>query len=172
MRRVATIAFGTFLLDQVSKLIVVWGLGLVDRGVIEVWPPYLIFRMAWNRGVNFGLFAHGADLVRWALIVMALAISVWVWRWIARDGQSVWARAAAGLLIGGALGNVVDRLVYGAVADFLNMSCCGFENPYAFNIADVAIFVGALGLVVFAGDGTKGGKRPPATRMSKRDKTP
>jgi signal peptidase II len=61
----------------------------------------------------------------------------------------------AGVLIGGALGNVVDRVVYGAVADFLNMSCCGIENPYAFNVADVAIFVGALGLVFFA-DGKKG----------------
>ena len=51
------------------------------------------------------------------------------------------------------MGNVVDRLIYGAVADFLNMSCCGIENPYAFNVADIAIFAGALGLVVFTGKG-------------------
>ena len=57
----------------------------------------------------------------------------------------------AGLLIGGALGNVVDRVLYGAVADFLNMSCCGIENPFAFNVADVAIFAGAIGLVLFTG---------------------
>jgi signal peptidase II len=55
-------------------------------------------------------------------------------------------------LIGGALGNVIDRIVYGAVADFLNMSCCGFDNPYAFNVADIAIFAGAFGLVLFAAD--------------------
>lgn len=48
------------------------------------------------------------------------------------------------------MGNVLDRVVYGAVADFLNMSCCGFTNPYAFNIADVAIFAGAFGLIFFA----------------------
>ena len=54
---------------------------------------------------------------------------------------------AGGLLIGGALGNVFDRLVHGAVADFLNMSCCGIVNPFAFNLADVAVFAGALALV-------------------------
>ena len=65
------------------------------------------------------------------------------------------ARISAGLLIGGALGNVVDRLAYGAVADFLNMSCCGFSNPYAYNVADIAIFAGAIGLILFTGE-----KRP------------
>ena len=54
---------------------------------------------------------------------------------------------AAGLLIGGALGNSLDRLIYGAVVDFLNMSCCGIENPFVFNLADVAIFLGAIGLM-------------------------
>jgi len=111
--------------------------------------------------------------MRWGLIALALAISVWVWLWIARErqsggGQGALARAAAGLLIGGALGNVVDRLAYGAVADFLNMSCCGIENPYAFNLADVAIFVGAVGLVLFAPDPPGGRTR----RAAKRDKTP
>ena len=51
-------------------------------------------------------------------------------------------------MIGGAIGNVIDRIVYGAVADFLNMSCCGWENPWSFNVADIAIFIGAVGLVV------------------------
>jgi signal peptidase II len=54
------------------------------------------------------------------------------------------------VLVGGALGNVIDRIVYGAVADFLNISCCGIENPYAFNVADIAIFAGAIGLVIYA----------------------
>ena len=48
------------------------------------------------------------------------------------------------------MGNVIDRLAFGAVADFLNMSCCGIENPYAFNVADIAIFAGAAGLALFA----------------------
>jgi len=173
MRRVAAIAAATFGLDQVSKLAVVWGLDLAGRGEIDVLPPYLSFHMAWNRGVNFGLGASTGDVMRWGLIALALAISVWVWLWIARErqsggGQGALARAAAGLLIGGALGNVVDRLAYGAVADFLNMSCCGIENPYAFNLADVAIFVGAVGLVLFAPDPPGGRTR----RAAKRDKTP
>jgi signal peptidase II len=76
-------------------------------------------------------------------------------------------------LIGGAIGNVIDRIAYGAVADFLNMSCCGIENPYAFNVADIAIFAGALGLVLFTGTpgGNKtGGKRPRAGKPAR--KTP
>ncbi|MES2542698.1 MAG: signal peptidase II, partial [Pseudomonadota bacterium] len=72
------------------------------------------------------------------------------------------AELAGGFLVGGALGNIIDRIAYGAVADFLNMSCCGIENPYAFNVADIAIFAGALGLVIFAkgtdGDKPTGGK--------------
>jgi len=152
-------ALAIFLLDQASKWAVVFGLDLIARQTIEVWPPYLTFRMAWNRGVNFGLFADDAAATRWVLIAVALAISAWVWRWMQRPGQPPLAQIAAGVLIGGALGNVVDRLLYGAVADFLNMSCCGINNPYAFNVADIAIFVGAFGLVVFGTD-TKGQSAP------------
>jgi signal peptidase II len=164
MRQMAVWAGGTFALDQVTKLAVVHGLNLIERGAIDVAPPFLVFRMAWNRGVNFGLFAHHSDLVRWVLVAVALAISAWVWAWIMREGGGRLAQISAGLLIGGALGNVVDRVVYGAVADFLNMSCCGIENPYAFNVADIAIFAGALGLVFFTGPG-------PAARSPRR-KTP
>lgn len=146
-------ALVTLVLDQASKVAVVHGLNLAERGLIDVAPPYLTFRMAWNRGVNFGLFSHDADAMRWVLIGVALAISVWVWLWIRRDGAGPMAQVAAGLLIGGALGNVIDRVLYGAVADFLNMSCCGIENPYAFNVADIAIFVGAVGLVLLTGGG-------------------
>jgi len=103
--------------------------------------------MAWNEGVNFGLFASGADFMRWVLVGIALAVCVWVAVWVQRSKARPFARVAAGLLIGGALGNVVDRLAYGAVADFLNMSLPGWRNPYSFNVADIAIFAGALGLV-------------------------
>ncbi len=154
----------TFALDQATKLGVVFGLRLIDVGVIDVIPPYLTFRMAWNTGVNFGLFSHDADVMRWVLIAVALAISAWVWLWAQREASSKLVQIAAGLLIGGAFGNVVDRVAYGAVADFLNMSCCGIENPYAFNIADIAIFAGAIGLVIFSGrspdQGTKRSKTP------------
>jgi signal peptidase II len=112
--------------------------------------------MAWNRGINFGLFHGEDDLTRWILVAVALAISAWVWLWMRRERPGRAGMIAAGLLIGGALGNVLDRLIYGAVADFLNMSCCGIDNPYAFNVADIAIFAGALGLILFTGGGSKG----------------
>ncbi len=138
-------------LDQLSKLIVVRWMDLKTLGVIEVWPPYISFRMAWNRGVNFGLFSGSSDLTRWLLITVAVAISAWVIWWIARERPGLPGQLAAGLLVGGAIGNIADRLTWGAVADFLNMTCCGIANPYAFNIADISIFAGALGLVIFTG---------------------
>ncbi|SEM62729.1 signal peptidase II . Aspartic peptidase. MEROPS family A08 [Gemmobacter aquatilis] len=167
MRRVALIAALVFAIDQITKIGVVQGLDLISRGEIDVIPPFLNFRMAWNQGVNFGLFASSAGVMRWVLILLSLVIVAWVWRWTARAPHGPWARASAGVLIGGALGNVVDRLVYGAVADFLNMSCCGYENPYAFNVADIAIFAGAAGLVLFTGSDA----RPPAKPRKSRGKT-
>ena len=156
MRIAAITAAVIFVLDQLSKYAIVQGLNLIERGVIDVWPPLLTFRMAWNRGINFGLFAHDAEIMRWVLIAVALVIYGWVWLWIRREGAGRWAQISAGLLVGGALGNVIDRIVYGAVADFLNMSCCGIENPYAFNVADIAIFAGAIGLILFTGGDEKG----------------
>ena len=152
----------TFGLDQLTKLAVVFGLDLQNRGEIDVLPPLLTFRMAWNKGVNFGLLSQNGDLMRWVLIAVAVAISIWVFVWVRRERATIPGQIAAGLLIGGALGNVVDRLAYGAVADFLNMSCCGLENPYAFNIADIAIFAGALGLVIFTGKPSTGKPSPKA----------
>ncbi len=159
--RIAIAALATFALDQATKLGVVFGLDLARRGEIDVAPPYLVFRMAWNRGVNFGLLSSGSQIGRWVLIAVSLSISVWVWRWMRRPGQRAIAQISAGILIGGALGNVVDRLTYGAVADFLNMSCCGLSNPYAFNVADIAIFAGAAGLVLFAQDGRPAKRKSP-----------
>jgi signal peptidase II len=158
VRLAGIIAIGTFAIDQLTKVLVVHWLDLINRGVMEVLPPFLVFRMAWNRGINFGLFAHDADVVRWVLVVVSLIISAWVWVWVRRDNAGRWAQVSAGLLIGGALGNVIDRVLYGAVADFLNMSCCGIDNPYAFNVADIAIFAGAIGLVIFTGGDKTGTK--------------
>jgi len=76
--------------------------------------------------------------------------------WAYRQQLGLWARLCAGLLIGGALGNALDRVIHGAVVDFLNMSCCGINNPYAFNVADIFIFAGAIGLAFF-GDPKKDG---------------
>jgi len=150
-------AFWVFLLDQASKWLVVHWLDLRTRLEIDVWPPFLNLRMAWNRGVNFGLFAE-VDM-RWVLIALAVGISGFVLWWVRKEGGGRLVHLSAGLLVGGALGNVVDRVLYGAVADFLNMSCCRIENPYAFNVADIAVFFGAVGLVAFAGRGPKGQAR-------------
>ncbi len=156
MRIVFWWGFWTFLIDQATKWLVVHYLDLRTRGEIDVIDPFLNLRMAWNTGINFGLFGGNGDMMRWILIALALVITLGVLWWMHRDPPGRWGFAAAGLLVGGALGNVIDRILYGAVADFLNMSCCGIENPYAFNVADISIFIGALGLVVFTGDGKRG----------------
>lgn len=162
MRMVAITAALIFVLDQVTKYWVVHGLELDAKGIIEVWPPFLEFRMAWNYGINFGLFSGQADLTRWVLIAVALGIVLFVLVWLRRDPPGWPGLIAGGVLIGGALGNVVDRLIYGAVADFLNMSCCGIDNPYAFNVADIAIFAGAAGLVLFPGTPGSGSRKKRA----------
>lgn len=149
MRKVFWVGVVTFLADQLSKYLVVHAMNLREIGSIDVIPPFLNLRMAWNYGVNFGLFAEDNPLTRWVLVIVALVISGAVLWWIHHEETGTAGQVSAGLLVGGALGNVIDRVVYGAVADFLNMSCCGFNNPYAFNIADIAVFIGAVGMVLF-----------------------
>ncbi|MBU2992105.1 signal peptidase II [Octadecabacter sp. B2R22] len=156
MRLTYWTGFWIFLIDQVTKYIVLYVVDLESQPnqALDLFAPLLSLRMAWNRGVNFGLFAD-FDM-RWVLIGVAIAISIFVLWWIRKEPRSRWAYISAGLLVGGALGNVIDRILHGAVADFLNMSCCGINNPFAFNVADVAIFAGAIGLVLFTeNDGEK-----------------
>ncbi len=149
MKRVAQVSILVFVLDQLSKLVVVQWIDLKAIGFIDVIPSFVSFRMAWNQGVNFGLFANGAEVMRWVLIGIAVAVSIWLFRWAA--SKTHWSAAVfGGCVIGGALGNAIDRIVYGAVADFLNVTCCGINNPYAFNVADIEIFIGAFGLVLFS----------------------
>ncbi len=145
---VAAVAAAVLAVDQASKWLVVQHLNLPQLREIDVIDPWLNLRMAWNQGMNFGLLASSQELTRWLLIAVALAVCAWVCIWVLRGRPGRFARVAAGLLVGGALGNVIDRLAYGAVADFLNMSLPGWQNPYSFNVADIAIFAGALGLVL------------------------
>ncbi len=152
MRTAIWTAIATFVLDQLSKIAVVHWMNLKAVGAIDVLPPFLNFRMAWNRGANFGLLSGHGDLLRWGWVALAVVISAWVVVWVKRESFSRLGNLSAGLLIGGALGNAIDRILYGAVADFLNMSCCGFTNPFSFNVADIAIFAGAFGLVLFTGE--------------------
>lgn len=151
MRALVLTALVIFAADQALKWYVVYGLDLANRLVIEVLPPWFHLTMAWNRGINFGLFAGDSDWTRWVLIGLALVITGWVLFWARSEPENTAMQVSAGVLAGGALGNVVDRVVWGAVADFLNVTCCGMQNPWAFNIADVAIFVGAFGLILTAG---------------------
>jgi len=138
-----------FFADRITKWIVVEYMELSRRIYIEVYPPYLNFMMAWNEGINFGLFGSNNDFTRYLLIAIAFAIVIGLVFWV-RNKEGWLVPLCVGAIIGGAMGNVLDRVVYGAVADFLNMSCCGIDNPFAFNIADIAIFAGAFGLIVFA----------------------
>ncbi|MBN42587.1 MAG: signal peptidase II [Alphaproteobacteria bacterium] len=98
----------------------------------------------WNRGISFGLFG-GAEVSRWILVVLALVIVVFLIVWFVRAGQIV-VRYALLLVIAGALGNVVDRVVYGAVVDFIDIHGFGWHWP-AFNIADMVIVVGTAMLI-------------------------
>lgn len=134
-------------LDRASKLFVLDWLDLPAHGRLEVAPPFLVLVMAWNTGINFGLF--GAADMRWLLTTLAVVVSAGLAWWALRRGNA-WVRAGAAVVVGGALGNAWDRVQYGAVADFLNMSCCGVQNPFAFNVADIAIFVGAMIIAVKA----------------------
>jgi len=138
-------------LDRVTKLWVVEWMNLQALLAIDVLPPFLNLRMAWNDGINFGLFGSDGEGMRLVLIGLAVSISLGLLVWAARS-RSLAVGLSVGLIVGGALGNAWDRVIYGAVADFLNMSCCGFDNPFSFNVADAAIFVGAVILIFLPSD--------------------
>ena len=149
LTRIAIVALITILIDQITKFLVVEWLDLANRLRITVWDPYFNLTMAWNEGINFGWFGSEHDAMRYVLITVAIAI-VAVLIWWARNKPSWLIPVCVGLITGGALGNVVDRIYYGAVADFINVSCCNITNPFAFNVADIAIFIGAVWLILFA----------------------
>lgn len=155
MRSLLWAGFWAFLIDQISKYLVVHWMELSRVRSIDVLSPFLNFRYGENRGINFGLFDNGSDITRWVLIGFSLAVVVAIYVWMNRGQPTRVAQISAGLLIGGALGNVIDRLLYGYVLDFINMSCCGINNPFVFNIADIFIFIGAVGLIVFDAKSSK-----------------
>lgn len=172
MRLTAWVGAAILAADQALKYWVVHGLNLDQVRSIDVLPPWLNLRMAWNQGINFGLFSSDENIMRWVLIAIALAVCAWVWLWLARSRAGMVARVSAGLLIGGALGNVIDRIAYGAVADFLNMSLPGWQNPYSFNVADIAIFLGAIGLVLMPAEPAPAAPPPRKPRAPRKTPPP
>ena len=110
-----------------------------ERGPIRV-APFFDLTMVWNRGISYGLFQQHEAAGAWALVALSLVAAVALGVWLART--QVWIIAIAlGLLIGGALGNAIDRALYGAVADFVLLYWIPFF-PYVFNVADAAIVAG------------------------------
>ena len=107
--------------------------------------------MAWNKGINFGLFEGDSVFQAYGLAAISIVISIVFLVWL-RNTSNFLIQVLAGLIIGGALGNSIDRVLYGAVADSINITCCGFRNPYSFNLADTFIFIGLIGLLVFKFD--------------------
>ena len=151
------IAALSVVLDQLSK----WGM-LSGLFGLPFWAPDQKFAWApgvevtsffnlvtvWNRGVSFGLFSNDSQMGPWLLSAMALAISIALVIWL-RKAETRWLATALGLVIGGAIGNVIDRMRLGAVYDFLDFHAFGYHWP-AFNVADMTIFIG-VGLLLLDG---------------------
>jgi signal peptidase II len=138
------IVLAVFALDQASKLWLLFSVGLAVNGPFAV-LPFMDIVLAWNRGISYGLFQQYSDLGRWALVAVSFVAAVWLGRWMWREPRRLTVAALA-LIIGGALGNGVDRAVYGAVVDFVHLHWGRF-SWYIFNVADAAIVVGVAALL-------------------------
>ncbi len=135
------------LIDQATKAYFLALLGEAGGRAIEV-TPFFNLVAVWNYGVSFGLFNTGSPGAAWVLAALALGVVGALGLWLRRaEGRAV--AAALGLVIGGAIGNVIDRLRFGAVFDFLDVHARGWHWP-AFNVADSAIFLGVAVLVIDA----------------------
>jgi signal peptidase II len=133
-----------FALDQASKLWLLFAVGLAENGPFAV-LPFMDIVLAWNRGISYGLFQQYSDLGRWGLVAISFIAAIWLGRWMWREPRRLTVVALA-LIIGGALGNGVDRAVYGAVVDFVHLHWGRF-SWYIFNVADAAIVVGVTALL-------------------------
>jgi signal peptidase II len=140
--------------DQASKWWILHGLHLEQVGQI-VLLPVLNFTMVWNRGVTFGLLTGDSAGAHLALAVFALAVVIVLAVWLARTTRIA--------IAGGALGNVADRLHYGAVVDFIQAHAFGY-SWYVFNVADAAIVCGVAALVI---DNLLPGRSEPTTLRAK-----
>lgn len=147
LRLLLPLAVVIFAVDRFTKWWIVDHMDLRNLGYIEAYPPYLNLIMAWNTGINFGIPLGGPLVLVTLSVVISVALTIWIWR-----RNSMTLALGGGFIVGGALGNAWDRMFYPeqAVADFINNSCCGFHNPFSYNVADIAIFAGALWVAVRA----------------------
>ncbi|WP_298813982.1 signal peptidase II [uncultured Roseibium sp.] len=132
------------LVDQGTKIWLVHGFDLAANGPVQA-LPYLDIVLVWNRGISYGLFQQNSDLGRWLLAGLTVVVSIGLWIWSTRCDTKLVALALA-LVIGGAVGNGIDRLSYGAVVDFVHFHV-GTFSWYVFNMADVWIVAGVVGLL-------------------------
>jgi signal peptidase II len=130
--------------DQASKYWILAVLGLQEGQTVEIAGP-LRLTGVWNRGVSFGLLRADHDLVRWAFVAFSAVVAIVLATWVRRTERPLFA-TALGLLIGGAIGNAIDRVRFGAVTDFIDVSALRF--PWVFNVADAAINIGIACLLI------------------------
>lgn len=148
-----------FITDQASKLYLYFVADIAVNQPIHV-LPFLDFILVWNRGISYGLFQQGTDTGRWLLILFSLGAAVFLSVWAWRSGERLLA-LALGLITGGALGNMVDRILHGAVLDFAHLFWGRF-SWYVFNIADAAIVAG-VALLLYDSVRSRGGSAPEST---------
>ena len=133
------------LVDQLSKHWILYVYDLPSRISTPIAGPFSL-TMVWNRGVSFGLFRADADLVRWILTIFSIAVAIALSIWV-RKADRPMLSVGLGLVIGGAIGNAIDRIRFGAVVDFLDFQRLGFF-PWVFNVADSAITIGVVFLLL------------------------
>ncbi|MBO1073445.1 signal peptidase II [Roseomonas marmotae] len=146
-----TVAAGILAVDQLSKWWILERLRLPEIGrlpLLDLGGVGLDFTMVWNRGVTFGLLAGDAPWHRLVLALLALAVVGFLVRWLARADDRLLV-ISLGAVIGGAIGNVIDRLRFGAVVDFIDTWVGGW-HWYVFNVADAAIVLGVVALMADA----------------------
>lgn len=148
-------------IDQAAKLWLLNAFDLANRGIVHL-TPFLDLVLTWNTGISYGLFPQESDTGRYVLLALKGAAVLILWIWLARAEQRLTA-LALGLIIGGAVGNAIDRLAYGAVVDFVlfHITTRNFNFTwYVFNLADAAIVAGVIGLLYESVFGGTPQKRP------------
>jgi len=154
-------AIAVLALDQASKFWLVRVYDIAHRGTVKL-TPFFHLVLAWNQGISFGWFQNDGPAAQIALMAIKAVAIVVLAVWMARS-RTLIATLSLGLIIGGAIGNGIDRLAYGAVVDFALFHVRIGENTfnwYVFNLADVAIVVGVAALLYDSFWGTPAAKAP------------